>query len=119
MAPLAVIGSFWGVRRIKTDTDVQRLVLAAVTFLAAYGGFFLVTRTSFIFYMTAVVPTLALMLGGALAILAERPLGRLTTVFAVVLAFTGFLLYEPYVSAEWMSRIRFEEAFATIPWMDP
>ena len=88
MSPLRYFG---GMPRVR-----QAMLLAALFPVTAYSAFFLLQRTTFLFYMTLVVPFFAVMLGGALAYAWSRGWhGRLVVFVTCGLALAAFLWYLP------------------------
>jgi dolichyl-phosphate-mannose--protein O-mannosyl transferase len=73
----------------------QAILVTALVPLAAYGGFFLLQRTTFIFYMTLVVPFFAVVLAGALTYMWSTGNRLVRAAFLLVCAAVafGFLWY--------------------------
>jgi len=84
------ISFFASLPRIK-----QALLVASLLPLIGYAGFFLLHRTTFIFYMTLVVPFFAIVLAGAAIYLWHSP-GRMSKALTIALCAAvvlGFLWY--------------------------
>ncbi|MCA1810428.1 MAG: glycosyltransferase [Halobacteriales archaeon] len=132
-ATLAILGSTaYGVlrnlvRRAKgpfaaLSPTRQALFIAALFPLFTFGSFALLgsgPRTMFIFYMTLVVPFLALVLGGALAALWRSgwPLARTATGVVCAIVLAGFLLYFPLSIYLEVPRSWFHAILHAVPWM--
>ncbi len=87
--------------------------------LLSYGAFFVLTRSTFIFYMTLVAPFLALALGGAVARLWEHPArwARTTAIAVCGLAVACFLWFLPLALYIPIPRDYFHFLFKLVPWM--
>jgi dolichol-phosphate mannosyltransferase len=96
----------------------QGIAMASLLPAIAYAGFFLVDRVTFLFYMTLVVPLLALPLAGVLDWLWQRgENGKIACAFLLGAVLAGFLWYIPVAAGEPISRDRFHDIMATLPWM--
>ena len=96
----------------------QALAMTALLPLAAYAGFFLVDRVTFLFYMTLVVPLLCLPLAGYLASVWEQGVGGKATVAVLVLAIlASFVYYHPVAASIPIDPERFHRIMGTLPWM--
>lgn len=107
------------IRHVGTLTPrAQAIVLTSLLAAVAYGGFFLVDRATFVFYMTLIVPLLCLPLAGALDGLWQRGAGQRVAAGAVVLAvLAGFLWYHPVAASLPVSCERYLQIMDLLPWM--
>jgi dolichol-phosphate mannosyltransferase len=120
----------------------QALLVASLLPLITYAGFFVLNRTQYLFYMTVVVPLMAIVLGGAAAILWRRPerWARPAVMAVFALAALSFLWYLPITVSipipregfQWLSvdpggplewlhypAFGFYTIFHAVPWMHP
>jgi dolichyl-phosphate-mannose--protein O-mannosyl transferase len=97
----------------------QAIAVTALLPAFAYGGFFLVDRVTFLFYMTLIVPLLCVPLAGALDALWRRRIGgRLAVAGVAVAVLAGFLFYHPVAAGIPIMPERFHDIMGTWPWMD-
>lgn len=96
----------------------QALAVAALLPAAAYAGFFLVDRVTFLFYMTLIVPLLCLPLAGYLASAWSRgPNERVTVAIAVLAVLAAFVYYHPVAASVPIDPAHFHRIMGTVPWM--
>jgi dolichyl-phosphate-mannose--protein O-mannosyl transferase len=96
----------------------QAIAIASLLPAIAYAGFFVVDRVTFLFYMTLVVPLLALPLAGALDSLWRRGWdGKAATAVLLGAVLAGFLWYFPVAASQPIQPDRFHEIMRLVPWM--
>lgn len=97
----------------------QATLVAGLFPLLVYGSFFALARSTFIFYMTVVVPFLALALAGAVDKLWHHPVrGARTAVVALLTAVVFcFLWFAPLALYIPIPRETFHLLFKLVPWM--
>lgn len=111
-------GSPWRALWRSTPQD-QTLFITAVLPIMCYAGFLGLTREAFLFYMTIVVPLLALSLAVALWWLWERgsAAGRTACAVIVLAVVAAFLHYYPITVAADVHETRFRTIMDAVPWM--
>lgn len=103
-APLVLLRCHRGALRAAFDVRAWtfpasgsgRLSLAALLCASSYVPFFLLERTTYSFYMTSVSPYLALLAGGAIFLLANRPDRRTLAILWAGAVAAFFAFYFPY-----------------------
>ncbi|MHB1262384.1 MAG: hypothetical protein ACYC2H_11795, partial [Thermoplasmatota archaeon] len=119
MAPDRVSQGRWPVLEFRSlSATSQAIAVTALLPAAAYAGFFLVDRVTFLFYMTLIVPLLCLPLAGYLASLWTRGWGeRAAAAFVVLIVLAAFVYYHPVASGLPIDPERFHRIMGTVPWM--
>ncbi len=98
----------------------QAWIMAATLTLSTYAAFFLLQRQTFIFYMVAVIPLLALSLTGAVMQFWRRGGWWQTAPVAILAAaFWFYMLYRPIIMAEVIQRGALEDILGVLPWLKP
>ncbi len=117
LAGIGSQGGLWASMR-AVPFIVQALAVAAIVPAVGYGAFFALSRVTFLFYMTLLVPFMAIPLGGGLGWLWRRSWWG-PNIVAVTLALTlaGFLWYYPVLSAQPVGVDRYLEIMRLVPWM--
>lgn len=96
----------------------QAIAVTALLPAAAYAGFFLVDRVTFLFYMTLIVPLLCVPLAGYLTSVWNRGIGeRISVALAVLAILAAFVYYHPVASSTPLDPERFKQIMRTLPWM--
>jgi dolichol-phosphate mannosyltransferase len=117
----------WGLRNgeanpLKSAASLspraQAIAMAALLPAITYLGFFLVDRVTFLFYMTLIVPLLALPLAGFLDWLWRRDWdGKVACALLMAAIVAGFLWYFPVAASQPITPERFHEIMRLVPWM--
>jgi predicted membrane-bound dolichyl-phosphate-mannose-protein mannosyltransferase len=95
-----------------------RFLMAGLLCWAAWAPYLLLQRLQFLYYMTSVVPFLAVLLGGAAAVAWRRGGRWRWGVWAYGgVALAAFVFYFPLSEGLLVPRGWFDAAFASIPWM--
>lgn len=117
---LAMLGALASITRWKHLGELDwRYVLAALPAIGAYGGFLLLSRTAFLFYMTLVVPFLALAATGAIMRFKHLMEARVLTIIWMAAVLAAFAWFEPVVVARDLTQQEFDRIFDLFPWIDP
>lgn len=116
--PRTALGVTTTVKVVPMSPRAQAIILTSLLPAVAYGGFFLVDRATFLFYMALVVPLLCLPLAGALDALWRRGLpARLVVAGALAAILIGFVVYYPLVVAAPLSCEQYQDIMDLLPWM--
>jgi len=115
-AAATLTGLGLGVRALWQKRPVPPLALAALAPFAAYVCFVALPRESFMFYMTVIVPLLAVVAAGALDALYRMRFGYLAVGIVAAAAVFLFGHYLPILWAETISEATFDEIIRTLPW---
>lgn len=98
----------------------QALLLAALIPAMTYVSFFILQRTSYIFYMILVAPLFAIPLGGVAARFWQAGgVRRLVSIAIILLVLVGFATYAPVATGIPIPRSWFEFVMHLVPWMRP
>lgn len=94
-------------------------ILASALVVGTYGSFFLLARDTFLFYMTVVVPTLAIALAGGLTHAFRSGAGWRRALLPVTLALVlaAYLWYYPVTAGTVITQERLDAIFDLLPWM--
>lgn len=96
----------------------QAIVVTALLPAFAYGGFFLVDRATFLFYMALIVPLLTIPLAGFLDDLWQRGRPqRLVVAAALAAILLGFVVYYPLAATVPMTCEQYLDVFDILPYM--
>lgn len=111
-------GGAWK-RLWQTQTDTQVLFIATLLPILVYAPFLALTRETFLFYMTIIVPFLAIGLAVTLWWIWQRrgAIGRVAAAAVVLLVVGAFLFYYPVTVGLDLHEDRFQMIMDALPWM--
>lgn len=100
---------------------LQRLGIAALLPALTYAGFLALSRETFMFYTTILVPLLAIPLAGLMVLMwnSGRMVGRIGVPVLLMAIVAAFLHYYPITAGIDLRAERFDHIIDTIPWMRP
>jgi dolichol-phosphate mannosyltransferase len=117
-----VRGDGGAIRALRDMHAWQAVIMASLVPMTVYLVFFIPQRAMYLFYMTLLVPLLALPLAGALMVLWRRggAASRLVVVLVVLFALAAFSHYYPVVHPVPITEEHYGLIMQdTLPWMDP